>query len=78
MDRLKGTMRVADADVAGYDAIYLTGGHGVMWDLATSAALADLVSATWARGGTVAAVCHGPAGLLEVKVGGSTSSTART
>jgi putative intracellular protease/amidase len=69
MDRLKDTMGVADADVAGYDAIYLTGGHGVCFDF-RSPALAELTARFWEAGKVVSAVCHGPAGLLEVKVGG--------
>jgi putative intracellular protease/amidase len=69
MDRLKDTTRVADADVAKYDAIYLTGGHGVCFDF-RSQALAELTARFWEAGKVVSAVCHGPAGLLEVKVGG--------
>jgi putative intracellular protease/amidase len=68
MDRLKDTMTVADADVARYDAIYLTGGHGVCFDFPTG--LADVTARFWEAGKVVSAVCHGPAGLLEVKVGG--------
>lgn len=48
-----------------YDAIFLAGGHGVMWDLAGSDELAALLSRTYAAGGVVAAVCHGPAGLVK-------------
>lgn len=69
MDRLKSTMTVADADVAKYDAIYMTGGHGVCFDFA-SPDLAKLTAGFWEAGKVVSAVCHGPAGLLEVKVGG--------
>ena len=69
MDRLKDTMRVADADVADYDAIYMTGGHGVCFDF-DSPDLARLTAKFWEAGKVVSAVCHGPAGLLEVKVGG--------
>ena len=69
MDRLKDTMRVADADVAKYDAIYMTGGHGVCFDF-DSPDLANLTAEFWEAGKVVSAVCHGPAGLLEVKVGG--------
>lgn len=69
MDRLKDTTRVADADVSKYDAIYLTGGHGVCFDF-RSQALAELTARFWEAGKVVSAVCHGPAGLLEVKVGG--------
>jgi putative intracellular protease/amidase len=69
MDRLVGTMKVADADAAAYDAIYMTGGHGVCFDF-RSADLARLTAAFWEAGKIVSAVCHGPAGLLEVKLGG--------
>ncbi len=69
MDRLKDTMKVADADVANYDAIYMTGGHGVCFDFSRSEALANLTAAFWEAGKIVSAVCHGPAGLLEVRLG---------
>jgi putative intracellular protease/amidase len=69
MDRLKGTRKVADADVAAYDAIYMTGGHGVCFDF-RSDPLAKLTAAFWEAGKVVSAVCHGPAGLLEVKLPG--------
>ncbi len=69
MDRLKDTVRVADADAARYDAIYMTGGHGVCFDF-DSPDLASLTAKFWEAGKVVSAVCHGPAGLLEVTVGG--------
>ena len=69
MDRLKDTKKVADADVAAYDAIYMTGGHGVCFDF-QSPDLAKLTAAFWEAGKVVSAVCHGPAGLLEVKLSG--------
>ncbi|AOX21355.1 type 1 glutamine amidotransferase domain-containing protein [Kozakia baliensis] len=68
MNRLKTTGKIADADVARYDAIYLTGGHGAMFDFPESAALAELVVAFYSAGKFVTAVCHGPAGLLRVKL----------
>lgn len=55
---------VASLDADAYDAVMLPGGHGTMWDFAESEPLAALVSRVHARGGVVAAVCHGPAGLL--------------
>ena len=39
MDKLKDTGAVTGVDVADYDAIYLTGGHGVMFDFPQSPAL---------------------------------------
>jgi putative intracellular protease/amidase len=69
MDRLKSTMKVVDADAAAYDAIYMTGGHGVCFDFRCSG-LAKLTAAFWEAGKIVSAVCHGPAGLLEVRLTG--------
>jgi putative intracellular protease/amidase len=70
MDRLVNTMKVADADPATYNAIYMTGGHGVCFDFPKSAALAELTAKFFESGKVVSAVCHGPAGLLEVKLRG--------
>lgn len=52
----------ADA-LAGYDAVFLPGGHGTMWDFPGDA-VGDAVGTAWRSGAAVAAVCHGPAGLL--------------
>jgi putative intracellular protease/amidase len=66
MDRLKDTIAVAQADVEDYDAIYLTGGHGVMFDFHQSQALETLIARFHEAGRIVSAVCHGPCGLLDV------------
>lgn len=68
MDRLKSTPKVEEADPERYDAIYMTGGHGVMFDFPKSAALARLIARFYASGKIVSAVCHGPCGLLGVKL----------
>jgi len=47
-----------------YAAVFLPGGHGTMWDFPSSAALARGVSEIFAGGKPVAAVCHGPVGLV--------------
>ena len=66
---LAGTVPLASVDPAGYDAVFLVGGHGTMWDFPDNEALAAIVS-TIGRTGVVAAVCHGVAGLV-----GATTST---
>ena len=53
-----------DIDANDYDAIFLPGGHGTMWDLPNNTVLSNVVSQTLADGRVVAAVCHGPAGLV--------------
>lgn len=47
-----------------YAAVFLPGGHGTMWDLPHSQPLAALLGQAWTGGKVVAAVCHGPAGLV--------------
>jgi putative intracellular protease/amidase len=42
VDRLTNTMAVADANPAGYDAVFMTGGHGVCFDFPKSAPLAEV------------------------------------
>ena len=62
--KLENTPAVATLDVADYDAVFLPGGHGTMWDFAKNDDIARLVSGIYAKDGVVGAVCHGPAGLL--------------
>ena len=54
-------------DPAGYDALFLPGGHGTMFDYPGSDELARLVERFDREGKIVAAVCHGPAGLVSAK-----------
>lgn len=68
MDLLRNTRKVSEVDAADYDAIYMTGGHGVMFDFPKSAELAELTAKFYESGKIVSAVCHGPAGLLKVKL----------
>jgi putative intracellular protease/amidase len=68
MNRLRDTMKVSDSDPAAYDALYMTGGHGVCFDFSESLPLANLTASLYEAGKVVSAVCHGPAGLLEVKL----------
>ena len=65
---LYNTASVDVVDPDQYDAVYLVGGHGTMWDFPDSEGLANLVASVYNAGGLVGAVCHGPAGLLNVKL----------
>ena len=65
---LSTTTRLDEVDPAGFDAIYLTGGHAVMWDFPGSAGLQRVTRAIWEGGGIVSAVCHGYCGLLETRL----------
>jgi len=69
MNRLDATLRVPDVDASSFDAIYLTGGHGVMFDFPENLELARLIAEFFESGRVVSGVCHGPCGLLNVKLG---------
>lgn len=64
--KLAATLPLAKLDQT-YDAVFVAGGHGVMWDLAVDQEVGRLLSRTYEKGGVVAAVCHGPAGLVNAK-----------
>lgn len=67
MAKLQGSLNIDQVSAGGYTAIFLPGGHGTMWDLPQSTTLANLLSSAWAKGKVVSAVCHGPAGLINVR-----------
>lgn len=67
MDLLADTPSLTAIAKQDFDAIYLTGGHGTMFDFPDNPDLAALIRRLDAQGRVVAAVCHGPSGLLGVR-----------
>ena len=65
--KLAGTLRLAEVK-ASYDGYFVVGGHGVMWDLAEDATLGTLLVQAYEQGRVIAAVCHGPAALVNVRL----------
>ncbi|MGH8448286.1 type 1 glutamine amidotransferase domain-containing protein [Pseudomonas sp.] len=65
--RLNNTLAIADIDPSQYSVIYFTGGHGVMWDFPNNPDLRRVAETIYNQGGIVSAVCHGVAGLLDLK-----------
>lgn len=63
--RLATSPPVGSLDVSAYDLVYLAGGWGAAFDFATSAALADAITAAAALDLVIGGVCHGPLGLVE-------------
>jgi putative intracellular protease/amidase len=64
LEDLRAPATLSELAAAGFDAIYLPGGHGPMADLASDPALGTLLADFHDGGKVVAALCHGPAGLL--------------
>ncbi len=66
-DALAATRKLASVSAGDFDAVFYPGGHGPLWDLAGDAASIRLIEATIAAGKPVAAVCHAPGVLRDVK-----------
>ena len=64
--RLRETKPLTDVSATSYVAIFIPGGHGVMFDLADHVAAAKLIQDFDTQGKPIAAVCHGPAALVKV------------
>ncbi len=67
-NKLGNTIKLSDVDPSGYAAVLLVGGHGPMWDFVRNPELDAIVRTIYENKGIVSAVCHGPAGLLDVKL----------
>jgi putative intracellular protease/amidase len=67
---LRRPLRLSDARLEDYDAVYLPGGHGPMADLAFDADVGRLLTAQLASGNPLFIVCHGPAAMLATRIHG--------
>ncbi|MDN3516279.1 type 1 glutamine amidotransferase domain-containing protein [Aquisalimonas lutea] len=65
-ERLAHTLPLEDVRAEDFDAVFLPGGHGTMFDLPDNPALKALLEAFARADKVIAAVCHGPAGLVGV------------
>jgi putative intracellular protease/amidase len=55
---------MSDEEMAGFDAVFVPGGHGPMVDLAGSPDVSRLLRVLQEKNATIASLCHGPAFLL--------------
>jgi putative intracellular protease/amidase len=67
-DQLQNTLTPDQINPSDYAAIFYVGGHGTMWDFPTDTRLSSLAGRIYDNGGVVAAVCHGPAGLVNIRL----------
>jgi putative intracellular protease/amidase len=65
---MEKTIPLSQIDPGKYEVVHFAGGHGTMWDFPTSDEVARVAAAIYEKGGIVAAVCHGPAALVNVKL----------
>ena len=67
-NKVENTMTPSEVDPSAYVAIHYAGGHGTMWDFADNKELAAIAAKIYENNGVVSAVCHGPAGLVNIKL----------
>ncbi|MGH1351593.1 MAG: type 1 glutamine amidotransferase domain-containing protein [Methyloligellaceae bacterium] len=68
MARLDDSMAAANVGWESYEAVYYTGGHGVMYDFPDDDNLQRLNRDLYENGRVVSAVCHGYCALLNTKL----------
>ena len=61
---LQSTVKLSQVDYKQYAAVVLPGGHGPLFDLANDPLLANILKYFDSHNYIIAAVCHGPAGLI--------------
>lgn len=66
--KLANTIPLEKIEPNKYTAILLVGGHGPMWDFVDNPHLINIVKKMYESKKIISAVCHGPAGLLNVKL----------
>ena len=64
---LANTTKLIDVSAASFDAVFYPGGHGPMWDMPDNATSIALIEAFVAADKPVAAVCHAPIALKNVR-----------
>jgi putative intracellular protease/amidase len=69
---LTHTPSVAELDGTAYDAVFYAGGHGTMWDFPDDPDVGRLGRQVYEHDGVVAAVCHGPAALVNLTLSDGT------
>jgi putative intracellular protease/amidase len=68
MAKLNNTLSVQQVNSSQYDGVFVVGGKGAMFDFPNSKALQQVIADVYQQKQAVAAVCHGPAALVNVQL----------
>lgn len=68
MNQLADTLALNEVNSHDYTAVFVIGGKGAMFDLPYDTKLQQIIASVYQSGGSVGAVCHGPAALVDVKL----------
>ncbi|KAA5824568.1 type 1 glutamine amidotransferase domain-containing protein [Algibacter amylolyticus] len=67
-NKIENTKKPSEVNPEDYVAIHYAGGHGAMWDFANNTEIAEIAQQIYENNGVISAVCHGPAGLVNIKL----------
>ncbi len=62
--KLKNTTKLTMDDAENFDAVFMPGGHGTMFDFPNNLTLQHILQRFAESNRVIAAVCHGPSGLV--------------
>ena len=62
--KLKNTAKLTTDDAENFDAVFMPGGHGTMFDFPNNTTLQNILQRFAESNRVIAAVCHGPSGLV--------------
>ncbi len=65
--KAKNTLNLSEVNADNYQAVYFVGGKGAMFDFPDNQVIPHLAANFVAQNKVIAAVCHGPAALINVK-----------
>jgi len=68
VNKLDNSFKLSNINSSDYSAIFVVGGKGAMFDLPTDKNLQTLIANVYQNNGSIGAVCHGPAALVNVKL----------
>lgn len=68
MAKINNTLKLKDLEAKDYAGIFIVGGKGAMFDLPKDQSLKKIIADIYDNQGSVSAVCHGPAALVDVKL----------
>lgn len=66
--KISNTLKPVQVNPNDYVAVHYVGGHGTMWDFPDNTEIQNISREIYENGGVVSAVCHGPAGLVNLKL----------
>lgn len=67
-EKIKRSLPLDKINPQEYQILFFAGGHGTMWDFATDENIQRLGAQIYENGGIIAAVCHGPAALINIRL----------